>query len=175
MATVPNLCRFLPASGPSDLDRYGREMPRPLRHNEANSVYHATARTIPEQLLSLDDFDRRLLVALLDRTIRSYGWDFHVYCLMPNHVHLVLGTPWPTLSGGMQWLLGNYARAFNDAHRRRGHLFEGRFRSREIESERDLRGTCRYVLNNPVRAGLCDRPEEWRWSGGPAAAAMSWV
>ena len=76
------------------------------------------------------------------------------------------------LSEGMQRLNGVYAQSFNGCYGRVGHLFQNRFGVRLVESERGLAGTCRYVFDNPVRAGLCDQPEDWPWSGGRALAAL---
>ena len=85
---------------------------------------------------------------------------------MPNHYHLVLETPFPTLSQGMHYLNLFYARQFNERHGRSGHLFEARFWSARIEDDDHFAGVCLYVLHNPVRAGLCELVTEWRWCGG---------
>jgi hypothetical protein len=83
---------------------------------------------------------------------------------MPNHYHLVVETPQPNLSAGMQRLNGRYALQFNWLHGVDGHLFQGRFHSNLVESDRELAAVARYVVLNPVRAGLCDEPDEWLWS-----------
>ena len=83
---------------------------------------------------------------------------------MTNHDHLVVETELETLSLGMHWLNGTYALAYNRKYERWGHLFGDRFWSRVVEGKEDLEGTCDYVVQNPVRAGLCERPADWRWS-----------
>ena len=83
---------------------------------------------------------------------------------MSTHFHLLVGTPAPTLGVGMQWLLASYARYFNKRHQRAGNLFHSRFYSARIKSEEHLISAMVYVLLNPVRAGLVERPEHWRWS-----------
>ena len=88
---------------------------------------------------------------------------------MGNHYHLVVECAQPRLSTGMQWLNGVYAARFNRAHGRVGHLFGGRFGSIGIESEAQLAETCEYVINNPVRAGLCERAADWPWARARAA------
>jgi len=88
----------------------------------------------------------------------------HIYCLMPNHFHLVLEGKLDNVSAGMHQLNGLYATRFNRRHERTGHLFQGRFGLRVIEDESYLEDACRYVLENPVRAGLCERAEDWPWS-----------
>jgi putative transposase len=101
---------------------------------------------------------------LLGRVLERYGWLLYAYCLMGNHNHLVIETPRPNLSLVMRQLNGLYALRFNLRHRRVGHLFQGRFRSILVESESYLLAVCRYVVLNPVRAGLCNDPADWPWS-----------
>jgi len=85
-------------------------------------------------------------------------------CLMTNHFHLVLETVRPLLSAGMQRLNGRYAGWFNRKYGRTGHLFGDRFGARVVESDSYLAEVCTYVINNPVRAGLCAHPADWPWS-----------
>lgn len=87
-----------------------------------------------------------------------------MYCLMTNHFHLVVETPTESLSAGMHQLKGGYAKKFNERHMLDGHLFDGRFRSSPVESDRQLEEVIRYVAFNPVRAGLCTHPSDWPWS-----------
>jgi hypothetical protein len=89
---------------------------------------------------------------------------------MPNHYHLVVETPRDDLSVGMQWLNGRYAQAFNHRHAFDGHLFQGRFWSRLVESDWHLLELSGYLALNPVAAGLCDEPGAWRWSSYSAVA-----
>ena len=83
---------------------------------------------------------------------------------MTNHYHLVVATPEPNVSPGMHYLNGVYARWFNWRHGYEGHLFQRRFHSAVIESDWHLLEACRYVVMNPVRAGLVARPADWAWS-----------
>ena len=105
---------------------------------------------------------------MLDR----YSWLCHAYCLMGNHYHLVIETPLANLSLGMRQLNGLYARRFNLRHGRVGHVFQARFRSILVASDAYLLAVCRYVVLNPVRAGLCSHPQEWPWSSYAATAGM---
>ena len=86
------------------------------------------------------------------------------YCLMTNHFHLLITTPAPNLSVGMHHLNGEYAKYFNERHSFDGHLFERRFESRLVESEEYFADALCYIAFNPVKAGLCAHPREWRWS-----------
>jgi REP element-mobilizing transposase RayT len=112
-----------------------------------------------------DRDDYRTFLALLGATVARHGWDVYAFCLMGNHYHLVLESTRADLSEGVQWLNGVYAQEFNQRHDRWGHLFGSRFASWAIGSEDHLSAACRYVVANPVRAGLCARPDEWPWSG----------
>ena len=84
---------------------------------------------------------------------------------MGTHYHIVLEAPREALSDGMQWLNGNYARRFNHRHGYRGHVFEERFASFVLRDEQHFHAAIAYVRDNPVRAGLCRRAEDWPWSG----------
>ena len=140
-------------------------VPRILRTTLPDGYFHITARGVAQRPIYLDDDDYRLFLALAGATVRRYDWDVSAFCLMPNHFHIVVETTQEALSHGVQWLDGVYARSFNACHNRWGHLFGGRFRSWVVESEEHLYAACRYILENPVRAGLCERPEDWPWSG----------
>lgn len=131
----------------------------------AESVYHVTARGVARCQIALDDHDRRFFLVLLAREVRREAWDCHAFCLMPNHYHLIVGTRLERLSRGLHRVNGILAQAFNAWHTRSGHLFGDRFTAFVIRDESHLRTAREYVLQNPVRAGLCDHAEEWRWSG----------
>jgi putative transposase len=120
----------------------------------------------------LDSADRTGFLAMLDELARRRSWVGHAYCLMPNHYHLVLETPEPDLSVGMQWLNGRYAQDFNHRHGFDGHLFQGRFYSGEVESDWHLLELSRYLAQNPVSAGLCRHPLSWPWSSYRAVAGL---
>jgi putative transposase len=129
-------------------------------------VYHVTARGVGRAAIFLDDLDRVAFMHRLRITAAKFEWRCHAYCLMTNHYHLVIETKIARLSAGMHRLNGHYAQQFNTRQERSGHVFEGRFSSRVVEREEHLENTCQYVLENPVRAGMCKRAEYWPWSGG---------
>ena len=139
-------------------------MPRILRTTLPDGYFHITARGVEQRAIYLDRDDCRTFLRLFAATTDSYGWSVYAFCLMGNHYHLVLEATREALSGGVQWLNGVYAQRFNERYERWGHLFGDRFRSWVIDSEDYLYDACRYVLNNPVRAGLCELPEDWPWS-----------
>ena len=91
---------------------------------------------------------------------------------MGNHFHLIVHTPEPNLSRGMQHLCGVYAKWFNWKYARRGHLFGRRFGSAHVVTDPHLLEAHRYVALNPVRAGLCRTPESWRWGSFRALSGL---
>ena len=144
---------------------YVRAVPRNSRSTLSESgFFHVYSRGVDRIAISRDDVDRSAWVAVLDRMLDRFPLTCHVYCLMPNHFHLVLEGDLDKVSAGMHQLNGLYAARFNRRHERSGHLFQGRFGLRVIEDESYLEDACRYVLENPVRAGLCECVEDWPWS-----------
>jgi REP element-mobilizing transposase RayT len=88
---------------------------------------------------------------------------------MTNHFHLVIEAALDRLSAGMLHLNGRYAERFNSRYDRTGHVFEARFAAKLIQDESHFEAAARYVLDNPVRAGLCNHADDWPWSGGGLA------
>jgi putative transposase len=147
-------------------------MARPLRLDYCGAVWHITARGNERRDIVRDDHDRRTFVELLGRCVQKYAWILHTWTLMDNHYHLVVEVPEANISRGMQWLNGCYAQRFNRRHGRVGHLFQGRFKGILLDSDEYLLRLCRYVVLNPVRAGMVSRPEEWPWSSYRAIAGL---
>lgn len=139
-------------------------VPRPPRVQFPSGIFHLTGRGNRRGRIYLDDDDYALFLQLLDRLAARRGWIGYAYCLMPNHYHLVVQTPQPDLSAGMQWLNGRYAQMFNFCHGFDGHLFQGRFHSVVVESDLHLLELARYLPRNPIRGGLCRLPGGWPWS-----------
>ncbi len=139
-------------------------MSRVARSSLPDGIYHVASRGVPETQIFRSDTDRAGFVRLLERVERRHGWVCHAYCLMATHYHLVVAATRQALSEGLCELNGTYARGFNQRHGRFGHLFAQRFSSRLIHSEEYLYDACSYVLLNPVKAGICDRVEDWPWS-----------
>lgn len=134
-------------------------------------IYHVVSRGVRKLPMFTDDRDRRQFLSLLEVTRQRYGWELHSYVLMTNHFHLLLTTPEPNISLGMQYLNGRYCAWFNWRHGFEGHVVERRFWSSLIESERHLFALAQYIVLNPVRAGLCRLASEWRWSSYRATVA----
>jgi len=152
-----------------------RVVARPLRLEFAGAIYHLTSRGNARQKVFFSDADRELFLNTLSRVVRRYGWICHAYCLMANHYHLLVETPKANLSIGMRHLNGVYTQSFNRAHKRVGHLFQGRFKAIVVEKESHLLELCRYIVLNPVRVKGGSKPQTWKWSSYRATAGLASV
>jgi len=139
-------------------------MARPLRLEVPDGLFHLTARGNARQPIWLDDSDAAFFLQTLTTVVERYGWRCHAYCLMPNHYHLLVSTPRLNLSQGARHLNAVYAQTFNRRRSRVGHVFQGRFNAILVQRDAHLLELSRYIVLNPVRAGLCERPVDWIWS-----------
>jgi REP element-mobilizing transposase RayT len=154
-------------------------MPRHLRLQYHDAIYHLMARGNGRQDIVRDDDDRRRLQDYLGRAVIRCSWRVYAFVIMANHLHVVLKTPEPNLARGMQTLLSSYANAWARRHRFSGHVFQGRYRTELVEDETYLWTVTRYVHLNAVRARLVDHPAAWPWSSYPGFAhrgrRLEWV
>lgn len=139
-------------------------MARPLRVEYPGAFYHAINRGISQEKLFKSPRDHEKFLQYLEKAAERFAVIVHTYCLMDNHYHLLLETAEPNLSVTMQWLNVSYATYFNRKHRRKGHLFQGRFKAILIDAEAYLKHLSRYIHLNPVRAKKIDTPDQYRWS-----------
>lgn len=159
-------------------------MARPLRIEYAGAVYHVTSRGNAQKPIFRDDKDRDNFLEILSSVVKRCNWLCHGYCLMDNHYHLLIETPDANLSRGMRQLNGVYTQTYNRIHKRVGHVFQGRYKAILVEKESYLLELCRYVVLNPVKAGIVERAEDWRWSSyistagikrAPQYLAVDWI
>ncbi|MBF0168066.1 MAG: transposase [Alphaproteobacteria bacterium] len=148
-------------------------MARPLRIEYPGALYHVTARGNARQPIFQSKADAMRFLEVLGDTALRMGWRLHAYCLMTNHYHLLVETGQANLSRGMRQLNGVYTQDFNRAHRRVGHLFQGRYKAILIEVESYFLELARYVVLNPVRAKLVETPAGWLWSSYRATLGQS--
>lgn len=139
-------------------------MARPLRIEYPGAVYHVTSRGNEKKPVFKDDADRQNFLNTLQHVNKRYNWICHAYCLMTNHYHLLIETPDGNLALGMRQLNGVYTQLFNKRHGRTGHLFQGRYKGILIQKDSHLLEVCRYVVLNPVRAKMVEKPAEYPWS-----------
>lgn len=136
------------------------------------------ARGNNRQPIYRDDWDFTIYLHGLGRVVVDLRWSCLAYCLMHNHLHLLLETPDANLAAGMRRLHGSYAQGFNERHGRSGHVFQGRYGSVRIERAEHLLTVLGYIARNPVEAGLCEKGEQWRWNSYTsvlANAAPKWL
>lgn len=154
-------------------------MTRPLRIEIPGALYHVTSRGDRQERIFADDMDRRIWLMILGETCLRYRFVVHAYCQMTNHYHLVVETPLANLSRGMRHLNGAYSQHFNRRHELVGHLFQGRYNAILCQRESYLMELARYVVLNPVRAGMVATPNAWPWSSHQAligeAATPPWL
>jgi putative transposase len=159
-------------------------MPRRPRFQAPGAIYHLTSRGTEGRDIFLDDLDRRRFLSVLEKVVLERDWTCGAYCLMTNHFHVLVQTPNADLAAGMHRLNSVHANYFNRRHDHTGHLFQSRYYSEVIVHESHLLEVCRYIVLNPVRAGLCRRPGWWPWSSYRATAgyvsppkflAVDWV
>jgi len=147
-------------------------MARPLRLEFPGALYHLTAQGNGKAAIFLDDSDRRAFLSILGDVVERHNWICHAYCLMNNHYHLLVETPDGNLSVGMRQLNGVYTQTFNRRRGSVGHAFQGRFKSIVVDKDSYLLALCRYIVLNPVRAGLVGRPQDYPWSSYKSTAGI---
>ncbi len=141
-------------------------MPRPSRIVIAGYPHHIVQRGHNRQTVFASDGDFLYYLENLREWKESYGCKIYAYCLMTNHVHLIIdpGEDARSLSSLMKRVAGRHTRYVNRLERRTGSLWEGRFKSSPISTDDYLLACCRYVELNPVRAGIVADPADYRWS-----------
>ena len=139
-------------------------MTRPLRLEYPGAVYHVTARGNRQGDIFWDDAGRRAWLSILGLACERFNFSVHAYCQMTNHYHLLVETVDGGLGRGMRHLNGVYSQAINRRHATTGHLFQGRYHAVLVQKDSHLLELARYIILNPVRAGIVARPEDWRWS-----------
>lgn len=135
-----------------------------MRIEYPGAVYHITSRGNARERIYLEDEDYTGFLDCLCSVAKKFNWIVHAYCLMSNHYHLLIETPEGNLSRGMRQLNGIYTQQFNRRHNRVGHILQGRYRAIVVDKNNYLLELCRYIVLNPVRAGIVRGPKQWRWS-----------
>ncbi|MDD5628231.1 MAG: transposase [Elusimicrobia bacterium] len=124
------------------------------------------------RLLFDDADDYGFMLGLLARAKERFGFRLYAYCLMPNHLHLLIQVAAASASVIMHWLQSVYARSYNRRRERWGHVFQDRFHARRCRDDRYMLALLRYIHCNPVRAGLAASASQWPWSGHAGLAGL---
>lgn len=139
-------------------------MPRSSRIKSESGIYHVMLRGINRQTIFKDDEDRnKYLYCLRDCKVIS-GFVLYAYCLMGNHIHLLIKEVKEPLGQIFKRIGARYVFWYNWKYKRSGHLFQDRFKSEPIKDDRQFIAVIRYIYQNPVKANICEQPEDYRWS-----------
>jgi putative transposase len=139
-------------------------MARPLRVQFPGAIYHITSRGDRQEAIFRNNGDRQAWLDTLAAVCARYRWTVHSFCLMGNHYHLMVETADANLALGMRQLNGVYTQCFNFRNATVGHLFQGRYHAILVQRQTYLLELSRYVVLNPVRAGMVATPGGSPWS-----------
>jgi len=152
---------------------------RPLRIEFDGALYHVMARGNARADIFLGDDGRHSFLDNLERVCGRFDWRVWAWCQMTKHYRLLIETLRPTLSKGMREVNGVYTQAFNSRHGRVGHVLQGRYKAVLVQKETHLLELSRYVVLNPVEAGMTEAAGDWPWSSYRAvmgkAPAPDWL
>jgi len=147
-------------------------MPSPPR-DLAPGIHHIWVSATGNEDYFLDGEDRITWLRQLIRTVRLFSWTCLAFCQMTTHVHFIVDVPDQSLALGMKRLNMSYSRDFNARNGRVGQFIRRRYGSRRVADGADLLGAYAYVISNPVAAGLCPDPADWRWSSYATTLGLS--
>ncbi len=139
-------------------------MARKPRVEHEDALYHVINRGNNRENIFGQTQDKICLISLLEKAVKIDGAEIFAYVVMINHYHIALRTTMEPLSKIMHRINLHYSRYYNDKYGRTGHVFEGRYKAIPIQNDNYLMAVIRYIHNNPVRAGLCSRVEDYTWS-----------
>lgn len=139
-------------------------MPRTARLKSESGIYHIILRGINRQSIFEDDEDKEKFIQVMGQYKKKCGYEIYAYCLMGNHVHILLKEKQEALSQIMKRISSSYVYWYNWKYERCGHLFQERFKSEPVEDDNYFLTVLRYIHQNPLKAGLVKSLEEYKWS-----------
>ncbi len=139
-------------------------MARPLRLSFENAFYHITARGIRKENIFYSDKDKYVFIDKMNETFEKYSFICYAYCLMDNHYHLFIKTPFANISEGMHYLNTSYANWFAAKYKLVGSIFQGRYKSILVDGDSYALVLSAYIHLNPVRAGIVENPSNYHFS-----------
>ncbi len=140
-------------------------MPRPPVVLSSETVNHVTQHATDSEVFALDSLDRDAAVALLGKTVTRFDLELYDYCVLTNHLHLLVKAPRANLPRAMQYFFARLVERFNRRHCREGHLVQAPYRAKPVLNDDHALWVRAYIALNPVWAGICARPEAYLWSG----------
>lgn len=142
----------------------GRRIARKLRDWYPGAIYHIMHRGVRRKPIFEDEMDHQVLLQIIKTSLSKYNCWLHAYCLMTNHVHLLLETGDIEIGKFMKYMSECYAIYYNHKYGYRGHVFESRYKSCLVKEDAYFLQTSRYIHLNPVKAQMTDYPEDYLWS-----------
>lgn len=139
-------------------------MPRQARKKSETGIYHVMFRGVNREPIFTDDEDNWKFINILKKYKETSGFELYAYCLMGNHLHLLIKEGKEDLAQSFKRIAGKYVYWFNAKYQRSGHLFQDRFRSEPVEDDTYFLTVLRYIHQNPVKAGMARTVEDYPWS-----------
>ena len=139
-------------------------MPRKPRKLSSTGIYHIILRSVNQHIIFEDDSDYHKFLYILSDCKMKYSIEIYAYCLMNNHIHILMKSSSEKLSSFFQSLGSKFVRWYNNKYLRSGHLFQERFHSTAIETDHAFLAALVYIHNNPIKASMCRYPSEYYWS-----------
>ena len=139
-------------------------MPRQARRKSESGIYHIMLRGINQQKIFVDEEDSLRFLETLLKYKEQCGYEIYAYCLMGNHVHILLKEGKENLTLVLKRISGSYVYWYNWKYHRSGHLFQDRFKSEPVEDDAYFLTVIRYIHQNPVKAGICRNIDEYKFS-----------
>jgi REP element-mobilizing transposase RayT len=139
-------------------------MPRQARRKSESGIYHIMLRGINQQQIFEDEEDGFRFLETLSKYKEQCGYEIYAYCLMGNHVHILLKEGKENLTLVLKRIAGSYVYWYNWKYRRCGHLFQDRFKSEPVEDDAYFLTVIRYIHQNPIKAGICKNIDGYKFS-----------
>ncbi len=140
------------------------KMPRIARKKSASGIYHVMLRGVNKQVIFHDVEDCKRFLDALRRYKPVSGYEIYAYCLMPNHIHLLIREGEESIGQALKRISSSYVYWYNKKYERVGHLFQNRFKSEAVEDEAYFITVLRYIIQNPTKAGIEKAPGTYPWS-----------
>ena len=139
-------------------------MPRQRRGESSTGMYHVVAKGINKERIFNQNCEKRQVMKLMGKHLKKYPVEIFSYCIMSNHIHLLIRSELKILSSYMAVVLAEFAEYYNYKHQRNGHVFQNRFSSECVESARYFWNCMRYIHLNPVKANIVKKPLNYKYS-----------
>ena len=139
-------------------------MPRHQRTKSASGYYHIMLRGNEKKNIFNSNADKQRFLETMFEKKQANRFYLHAFCLMNNHVHLMISEGVEDVATVMKRINVSYVYYFNNKYKRVGHLFQDRFKSEVVEQDRYLVALVRYIHQNPVKAGIVEKASDYKWS-----------